>query len=362
MQSATPDTARILIVDDQEPNVRLLEGILLRAGYVNVTRTTDPRQAAELFAETQPDIVLLDMLMPYLDGFGVMEQLQRLTPEGSYLSVLVLTADVTAGLKRRALSMGAKDFLTKPFDHAEVLLRIKNLLETRSLHLQLQGQNRTLEAQVRERTRDLEEAQFEILERLACAAEYRDDDTGQHTQRVGHTCALIAAKLGLPKAQMELIRRASPLHDLGKIGIPDSILLKPSRLTTDEFEVMKTHTVIGARTLSNGHSDLIKMAERIALTHHERWDGSGYPHCLAGDDIPIEGRITAVADVFDALTHSRPYKAAWPVEEAVIEIARQSGKQFDPQVVEVFLAVYPSFVEAMPAALLKVVTAAPKVT
>jgi putative two-component system response regulator len=332
--------AHILIVDDQRPNVRLLERILEQAGYVAVQGTTEPCQVAELFDKFQPDLVLLDLHMPHMDGFGVMEALSTRIPAGSYFPILVVTADITPEAKRRALSAGARDFLSKPFDTTEVLLRIKNLLETRFLHLQLQNQNQALEAKVRERTRELEQTQLEILERLAQAAEYRDDDTGQHTQRVGHLAARLARDLGLPNEQVELIRLAAPLHDLGKIGIPDHILLKPGRFNPSEYEHMKTHSAIGARILSGGRYPLLRMAEEIAYAHHERWDGSGYPLGLAGEDIPLTGRIVAVADTFDALTHERPYKHAWPIAEAVAEIARQSDEKFDPRVVAALMRLY----------------------
>lgn len=332
--------ARILIVDDQDANTRLLEGILRWAGYTMVTGTTDSREVLSIFTSLRPDLVLLDLTMPHLSGFEVMEQLKPLIPAGDYLPILVLTADATREVKRQALTAGAMDFLTKPFDTMEVLLRINNLLKTRMLHLQLREQNHMLDEKVRERTLRLEEAQLEILERLAAAAEYRDDATGKHTKRVGQISGMIAHALQLPAAEVELIRQAAPLHDVGKIGIPDSILLKPGRLTDDEFEVMKTHTTIGARMLTNGRSALIHLAQCIALSHHERWDGTGYPGNIRGEDIPLVGRIVTLADVFDALTHERPYKAAWPVKEAMAEIERQSGQQFDPRVAAAFLANY----------------------
>ncbi len=194
-----------------------------------------------------------------------------------------------------------------------------------------------LEDRVLERTADLAQSQIEILGRLARAAEFRDDDTGQHTQRVARTAALIARALGLPSEQVTLIGQAAPLHDVGKIAISDLILLKPGKLTNEEFDTMKTHAALGATLLSNGRSEVVQMAERIAGSHHERWDGRGYPQQLTGEDIPLEGRILAVADVFDALTHERPYKKAWLAAKAVAEITRQSGQQFDPQVVTAFL-------------------------
>jgi putative two-component system response regulator len=332
--------AHILIVDDQRPNVRLLERILEQAGYTTTRGTTDPREVVELFDEFQPDLVLLDLHMHHMDGYAVMEALKTRIPVSAYFPILVVTADITPEAKRRALSAGARDFLSKPFDTTEVLLRIKNLLETRFLHLQLQNQNQALEAKVRERTRELEQTQIEILQRLAHAAEFRDDDTGQHTQRVGQLAARLAQDLGLPEQQVELIRLAAPLHDLGKIGIPDQLLLKPGRFTPNEYEQMKLHTAIGARILSGGRYALLRVAEEIAYTHHERWDGSGYPLGLAGDAIPLIGRIVAVADTFDALTHARPYKAAWSIAEALAEIARQSGEKFDPCVVAALVHLY----------------------
>jgi putative two-component system response regulator len=318
--------------------VLLLEGILQEEDYTAYRSITDPRQAIPVYLEYQPDLVLLDLQMPYLDGFEVMKKLQACVPSGAFLPILVLTADITPEAKRQALDEGATDFLTKPFDQTEVLLRIRNLLRTRWLHLQLHDQNLLLEQKVRERTAELEETQIEILERLALAAEYRDDDTGEHTRRVGRMSAQIAQALGLPEFEVELIRRASPLHDVGKIAIPDSILLKPGRLTPEEFELMKTHTTLGAKMLSGGQFPMLQRAEEIARTHHERWDGKGYMG-LKGEAIPIAGRIVTVADVFDALTSARPYKEPWPPSEAMEEIQRQSGQQFDPRVVEAFLQV-----------------------
>ena len=329
---------RILIVDDQPSNVMLLEGILQEEDYNAFRGLTDSRQALPVFLEYQPDLILLDLQMPYLNGFDVMKQLRGRVPPGTFLPILVLTADVTPESKRQALAEGATDFLTKPFDNTEVVLRIRNLLETRSLHLQLQDQNQELEQKVRERTLELEQTQVEILERLALAAEYRDDDTGEHTKRVGRMSAHIAQTLGLPEAEVELIRRAAPLHDVGKIAVPDSILLKPGKLTPEEFEYMKTHSTVGARMLSGGRFPLLQMAEEIALTHHERWDGTGYMR-LQGETIPLVGRIVSVADVFDALTNERPYKKAWPRNDAIEEIHRQRSRQFDPRIVEAFLAV-----------------------
>jgi putative two-component system response regulator len=331
-----PD-GRILLVDDEEANVKILERILHRAGYGTVRGVTDPRQAVPAFLEFGPDLVVLDLHMPHVDGYTVLEGLRPHIPESSYLPILVVTGDSSVVARRRALSAGARDFLAKPFDSTEVLLRIRNLLEARFLSLALQAQNMSLEEKVRRRTQELYDAQVEILERLALAAEFRDDATRQHTQRVGALSARLARRLGVPEATAELLRRAAPLHDLGKIGVPDSILLKLDRLTDDEFRQIKTHTHVGARILSGSSHPLLQLAEQIALTHHEHWDGGGYTPGIKGEDIPLVGRIVAVADVFDALTHARPYKPAWSVEDAVGEIERQRGRQFDPRVVDAFV-------------------------
>ena len=329
-------SAHVLIVDDEPANVRLLERVLQRDGFTNLVSLTDSRLVAEHCASTPPDLVLLDLMMPHCDGFAIIELLKSQI-YGAYLPILMLTADVSPRTRERALSSGAQDFLTKPFNTTEVLLRVRNLLAMRALQLELRDQNRLLEARVQERTRALEESQLEVLERLAQAAEFRDDDTGQHTQRVGMMTAQLARELRLDEKTVSAIRYAAPLHDVGKIGISDLILLKPGRLTPQEFETMKTHAAIGASMLQNGHSEWIQTAERIAHAHHEKWDGSGYPCGLKGDEIPIEGRLLAVVDVFDALTNERPYKKAWALDEAIEEIQRGSGTHFDPEVVTAFL-------------------------
>jgi putative two-component system response regulator len=303
-----------------------------------VVATTDPGEVLALVKDFQPDLLLLDLMMPDLDGFEILELLGSAVPPDRYLPVLVLTADATLAVRRRALRAGARDFLTKPFDVDEVLLRIANMLDIRFLNLRLQDQNAALEDRVRERTRELEESHIDAFERLALAAEYRDDDTGQHTRRVGRMAALLAQELGLQRDVVDRVERAAGLHDVGKIGVPDSILLAPRKLTPEEFEVVKTHTVIGAKIMSGSPSPLMKMAEEIARTHHERWDGRGYAG-MVGTDIPVVGRITTVADVFDALTHERPYKEAWPLDRAIAEIEAQRGIQFDPRAVDAFLAI-----------------------
>ena len=327
------EAACLLVVDDEESNVRLLHRILSRAGYLHVTGTTDPREVEHLVQEIRPDLILLDLHMPHLDGFGVLRQLGPRLSGPNYLPVLMLTGDSAPEAKREALSLGAKDFVAKPFDATEVLLRIRNLLETKFLYADLESQNANLELRVKERTRDLQRSQLEIVERLVRASRIRDDATGRHTQRVGDLSALLAEALGSGIRFVDLIMRAAPLHDVGKIGIADSILLKAGKLTPEEVVIVRSHTIIGGKMLSGGQSELVKMAERIALGHHEMWNGKGYPFGLAGEAIPLEARIVGLADFFDALTHNRPYRAAWPMQDVLAEVQRQSGKHFDPSIV-----------------------------
>lgn len=326
--------ACILIVDDEGANIQLLRRVLEPEGYTRLVTTTDPTATVDLIEEHDADIVLLDLLMPRMDGFEVLEEIRRRVPEDTYLPVLVLTSDHTKDAERRALSGGAKDFLTKPLSPSEVRLRVRNLLETRFLHRALKTHNERLEERVKERTAELEQARLQILLRLARAAEYRDDQTGEHTKRVGRRAGAIARAMGLDEAEAETIKLVAPLHDVGKIGIPDAILLKDRKLTEDEREVMKSHTVIGADLLDDPGVALLERAAEIARSHHERWDGLGYPDGLAGANIPLGGRIVSVADTFDALVHERPYKAAWKVEDALAEIRKEAGAQFDPDAVQ----------------------------
>jgi putative two-component system response regulator len=332
--TASPGTkpARILIVDDQEQNISLLRRILARAGYENIASTTIPADVLSLKEQFQPDLVLLDLHMGDMNGFQVLQELV-INPRGAdHLPVLMITADDSAEVKRRALALGAKDFIRKPFDSAEVLLRIRNLLETRFLYQTLRDQNSELERKVVERTKELEESRLEVLERLAVAVEFRDDDTGNHTKRVAEVSATLAEAIGLPPATVELIRRAAPLHDIGKVAIPDNILLKAGPLTAPEFATMKTHTVIGSVMLADGRSELVRVSQRIARSHHEWGDGSGYPDKTSREAIPLEARMVAIADFLDALTHDRPYRPAWSLADTLEEIAARAGIHFDPKI------------------------------
>jgi putative two-component system response regulator len=325
--------AHILVIDDEEANLRLVRGMLRHAGYRFVTLLKDARELEERILATPPDLVILDLHMPHRDGFSAIEALQPWIVS-EHLPVLVVSGDGSSEARHRALSLGARDYLTKPFDLTEMTLRVRNQLETRLLYQDVRKQNRALVETIHGRTEELEHTRLEMLERLATAAEYRDDDTSRHTVRVGSMSARIAQTLGLSDIEVQLIRRAAPLHDVGKIGIPDALLRKASPLTADEMAVMQTHTVIGASILSGSNAPLLRMAEVIALSHHERWDGGGYPHRVAGDRIPLAGRIVAVADAFDAVTNDRPYRKAQPVAAGLQEIVRHRGTQFDPLVVD----------------------------
>lgn len=333
--------ARILIVDDEEANVRLMERILEAEGYANRLGVTDSRAAADLCRAFKPDLLLLDLHMPGMDGFEVLEALGAGGPNGGSLPVLVLTADATRETKLRALKAGARDFLTKPFDHVEAVSRIRNLLTVKLMHEDLLEQNAILEEKVRERTEELRRTRLEIIHRLSRAAEFRDQGTGLHILRISQFAGCLAEAMGLPRDQVDLILSASPMHDIGKIAIPDRILLKAGRLTREEWAVMRTHASLGYELLSGHDSGIMKMAAQIALTHHERWDGLGYPRGLSGNAIPLEGRIVALCDVFDALLSRRPYKEPWPMEEAVREIDRLSGEAFDPDLVAGFRRALP---------------------
>ena len=332
--------APILIVDDLAANIILLRHILEQRGYRNLHSTTDPTRVATLHREKHFDLILLDLMMPMLDGIGVMEALITDLAD-DYLPVIMITAQTDAEARQRALACGARDFINKPFQVSEVLQRISNQLEVRMLYHDREQEAVRLEQRVRERTRELEDTQVEILRRLAIAGEYRDNETGNHVLRVGHGCQLLALAAGLPPTHAMAIFHASPMHDIGKIGIPDHILLKPGRLDSEELVIMRRHAEIGGRMLADHPAPVMRLASSIAFCHHEKWDGSGYPAGSAGEAIPIEARIVAICDVFDALTSARPYKRPWPVDDALAYMREQAGRHFDPLLVECFLGILP---------------------
>jgi putative two-component system response regulator len=328
--------AKILMIDDQRENLDLLDGILRVHGYSNLLFTSEPLEALGFYKKHSPDLILLDLNMPGLDGYQIMAQL-KIIENYAHPPILVLTGDSTIETRKRALQEGAKDFLNKPFDQIELLSRIRNMLEYWLLYKQVLDQNKILEEKVQERTAEIQETQLETIQRLSLVAEYRDDDTGMHIKRMSQYAAILGKTSGMKEEEVKLLFYAAQMHDIGKIKVPDQVLLKPGKLTPEEWEIVKSHTVLGARILSGSRSKLLQLAELIALTHHEKWDGTGYPSGLKGEDIPFVSRICSIADVFDALTSKRPYKEPWPVEKALAEIKQLKGVNFDPELTELFL-------------------------
>ena len=338
------EEGKILIIDDEEGNIRVLERLLRGANFLNIKSISDSRLAVETYHSYQPDLIILDLKMPNMDGFEVMAELKKINME-MYLPILVLTAQREHSTRLKALESGAKDFLTKPFELAEALTRVSNLMEVKMLNNKIYDHNSNLETLVRERTQELEQTRLEIIHRLGRAAEFRDNETGRHVIRLSHMVERLAREIGMSEDDCKLLLHASPLHDVGKIGIPDTILLKEGELTPEEWEAMKMHPVIGAEILSGSDSKMMKMAETICLTHQERWDGLGYPLGLKEDEIPLVGRIVAVCDVFDALTSKRPYKKAYSIEKAMEIIESKSGTDFEPRLVETFKKILPDMLD-----------------
>ena len=352
-------TAKILIVDDEPINVKVCQKYLHELGYKNCLGLTDSSRTIAMILDERPDIVILDVMMPVVSGVDVLKLIRK-HDELQHLPVLILTASSDRTTKLTVLNLGATDFLTKPIDPSEMAPRVRNVLAVKRYHDTLRTHAQALEEAVRQRTADLEASRLDVIHCLARAVEYRDDHTGRHVERVGRYSAIISRAMKLDATTVSMIEQAAQLHDVGKIGVPDDILLKPGKLTPEEFERMQKHTLfgrkiveqmsereweklrqhvqIGGRILEAPRSPLLTMAARIALTHHEHWDGSGYPLGLAGDDIPLEGRITAVADVFDALSSHRPYKPAYPIDKCFMILQSESGSHFDPKVIEAFFS------------------------
>ena len=341
----------IIVVDDEPANLKLVERVLDVGGFKNVTLIENPTTVVDEYKKKGADLFLIDLNMPVMDGFELIEALSDLGDD--FLPpILVLTAQQAQEYRQKALDAGARDFVTKPFVVNELLARVKNQLEMRQAQSMLRQQNQHLEEMVNERTKELQDAhqllhesRLQVVRRLGRAAEYRDNETGLHVIRMSKMAILIAQSIGLDKSQCDLLLNAAPMHDIGKIGIPDHILLKPGKLDANEWEIMKTHSAIGHDVFSDDDSDLILMAKEIAISHHEKWNGSGYPKGLKGDAIPLMGRITALADVFDALTSERPYKKAWSIEKASNYIQSESGVHFDPTLVEHFVTLLPELTQ-----------------
>ncbi len=331
--------AQIVVVDHEPTTVRSLCAALESAGYPSPQEIADPLEAPQHLEAAEPDLIVFDVCIPGIDGYALLDNVTRRLPYGSFLPILAVGRPLSPEIKERAFRAGAKDFLPKPIDVEEFLLRVHALLDTRFVHLRLEETRSLLEDLVQRRTSELKQAQLETVELLGRVAEVRDDDTGQHTKRVGRLSGQIAQELGLLPEEAEVIMQAAPLHDLGKVAIADSILLKKGSFEEAERQSMRLHVTVGAELLSGATSDLLRMAGTIAAYHHERWDGQGYPHGLRGEAIPLAARIVAVADTFDALTHTRPYKEAWSVREALTEIEQERGWQFDPRVVDALFRV-----------------------
>jgi len=328
--------SNILICDDSVSNVMLLKALLESEGYCSVKTLTDPTLVLPTLEESDYDLLLLDIEMPVMDGFAVMKQVASSSLIKKMFPILVITGSKKIEVRNRALALGAQDFINKPIDQVETVLRVHNILKVYSAFKVQENAVGQLEKLVLARTQELSEANTFLIERLAMAAELRDKETGKHVLRVGQYARILAEACGMMPELCYLIEKASPLHDVGKIGIPDAILLKPGPLDKKERETMNSHAEMGAKLLRSHSSMLVSMASSIALSHHERWDGAGYPSGLMGESIPIEGRITAIADVFDALTTVRPYKEAWELEDALDYLRNNSGTHFDPALVRLF--------------------------
>ena len=334
----------VQVIDDNAINLALFKGLLARLSDCTAELFDDARAGLAWAQIHKPDLIVLDYMMPGLDGVSLIEQL-RATPGCEELPVLMITADADKDTRYRALEAGATDFLTKPVDRLEFSARVRNLLNLSRARQALLAHAEGLAAEVRRATAELRMRELETVLRLSRAAEFRDPETGAHILRMAHYAQLIGRKLGLPDTELDLLLHAAPLHDIGKVGIPDHILLKPGKLTAEEFAVMKQHARHGYDILKDSASAYLRAGADIAHGHHEKYDGSGYPQGLAGEAIPLFSRIVAVADVFDALTSQRPYKPAWTLERAAEFILQASGRHFDPRCVEAFLNEWPQVLE-----------------
>ncbi len=330
--TADSTQSTILLVDDVADNIDILNAIL--SPHYRTRVALNGEKALRIAGSANPpDLILLDIMMPGLSGYDVCQQLKA-NPDTRDIPVIFVTAMSEVEDEKRGLELGAVDYITKPVSPPIVLARVRT-------HLALYDQNRELARQVRERTAELFNTRQQIIRRLGRAAEFRDNETGNHIIRMSHFCRLIGAAAGLGEKSVEILYNASPMHDVGKIGIPDHILLKQGKLDDEEWAIMRRHPEIGAEIIGQHSDELLQTAWMIALCHHEKWDGSGYPSGLKGEQIPLMARIAALADVFDALTTVRPYKRAWSVEEAVSFIESQAGSHFDPALIEPFKRVLP---------------------
>ncbi|MDD2925121.1 HD domain-containing phosphohydrolase [Rhodoferax sp.] len=336
--------SRFLVVDDNATNLALFRHLLQKLDAADIQCFADPKMALEWCVDNEPDLILLDYRMPDINGLEFLRRL-RLIPGRADVSVVMVTADTENDIRYQALQLGAQDFLTKPVDKTELTARVRNLTALRQSQKKLADRAAWLAEEVRLATAEIAAREKEAILRLSRAAEYRDPETGAHLLRMSSYARIIAAQLGLSTAEQNLLHEASPMHDIGKVGIPDHILLKPGKLTPEEFAAMKQHASIGHEILRDSASTLLQCAAVVAMSHHEKFDGSGYPSGLKGTEIPLWGRIVAVADVFDALTSERPYKKAWSIDEARRFLEQGAGSHFDPDCVAGFLAQWSQVLE-----------------
>jgi len=325
----------VLIIDDNKTNLTLLSFLVKRVDDAKPIEFTDPLPALVWCENNDPDLVLVDYMMPEMDGLQFIQRFRKLRGKAN-IPIIMVTADIESHVRHSALELSANDFLTKPLDKVELIARVRNMLALRKNQLQLSNRADWLAAEVKKATQEIQARERELIYRLSRAAEFRDPETGAHLLRMANYARHIARNLGLPESEQELIQDAAPLHDIGKMGTPDHILLKPDTLNEDERQIMCRHAEIGAEILKGSASALLQAAAIIAITHHEKYDGSGYPYGLKGEEIPLHGRIIAIADVFDALTSERPYKPDWGMDRAVAYLRDNCGSHFDPLCIDAF--------------------------
>jgi len=328
---------RVLIVDDSPTNLRVYIGIVSQIAGIETTTFTSSSDALAWCVTTEPDLLILDYRMPAPDGLAFIARYRALRL-GAETPIVMITVEEDQGVRRRALELGASDFLTKPADPVEFLARVRNLLALRQSRVALRSRAESLQKTVERATRKIVEREEETIHRLMRVAKFRDNETGNHVVRMGHYAALLGGLLGMSGEEQHLVLLATPMHDIGKVSTPDRILLKPGPLTAEEWVIMREHTTVGHAVLEGSSSRILQLAAEIALRHHERWDGSGYPGGLSGEAIPLSARIAALCDVYDALLSDRPYKKAWSVDDAFAEIARCAGSHFDPAIAKAFMA------------------------
>jgi putative two-component system response regulator len=326
----------ILIIDDVDSNLMIFSAFAKSIENTKSYTFNNPVEAFEWCKKNTPDLIIVDYMMPDLNGIEFSRKFRELT-DNQPIPIIMITAYNEREIRLEALNAGINDFLGKPVDKVEFQARVKNMLMLRDAQKKVMDKAQWLAEEVKKATKKIDDRENEIIIRLSKAAEFRDDDTGQHIIRMAHYSFHIAQNLGLPEAECNMILKAAPMHGVGIVALPDNILLKPGRLTKEEFDIIKTHTTSGYDILADSDIELLNFSAIIAITHHEKFNGKGYPKGLNGEDIPLVGRICAVADVFDALTSERPYKNAWPVEKALELIKSESGEHFDPKCVDAFL-------------------------